>query len=90
MATTIEGDLIPRLIDEIPIIALAASQAKGTTVIRDAKELKVKESNRIDTVVNMLKALGADIKATDDGMIIRGPKPLKGAAIQALWTTGLH
>ncbi|MDI9513047.1 MAG: 3-phosphoshikimate 1-carboxyvinyltransferase [Clostridiales bacterium] len=83
MATTIEGDLIPRLIDEIPIIALAASQAKGTTVIRDAKELKVKESNRIDTVVNMLKALGADIKATDDGMIIRGPKPLKGAAIQS-------
>ncbi len=76
--TTIEGDIIPRLIDEIPIIALAATQAEGTTVIRDAQELKVKESDRIKTVVDMLKGFGADIEATDDGMIIRGPSGLRG------------
>ncbi len=75
-AVDIGGDLIPRLIDEIPIIALLATQAEGTTVIRDAAELKVKETNRIDTVVAELKKLGADIEATDDGMIIRGKTPL--------------
>ncbi|HZK34919.1 MAG TPA: 3-phosphoshikimate 1-carboxyvinyltransferase [Bacillota bacterium] len=79
--TTIGGDIIPRLIDEIPIIALAATQAHGTTIIRDAQELKVKESNRIDTVVNMLNSFGADITATHDGMVIKGPTPLSGAAI---------
>ncbi|SEM84774.1 3-phosphoshikimate 1-carboxyvinyltransferase [Mesobacillus persicus] len=70
--TVISGDLIPRLIDEIPIIALLATQAEGKTVIKDAAELKVKETNRIDTVVNELKKLGANIEATDDGMIIYG------------------
>ncbi|HHY83682.1 MAG TPA: 3-phosphoshikimate 1-carboxyvinyltransferase [Clostridiales bacterium] len=74
----IEGAMIPRLIDEIPIIALAASQAHGTTVIRDAAELKVKESNRIDMVVRTLRTLGADIEATEDGMVIHGPAPLTG------------
>ncbi len=69
---TIEGDIIPRLIDEIPIIAVLAAQARGTTVIRNAEELKVKESNRIDSTVNMMKVLGANIEATDDGMIIEG------------------
>ncbi|MBM7577429.1 3-phosphoshikimate 1-carboxyvinyltransferase [Jeotgalibacillus terrae] len=78
-ACTIEGDLIPRLIDEIPIIALLATQAAGTTVIKDAEELKVKETNRIDAVVEELKKLGADIEATDDGMIIHGPSQLTGA-----------
>ncbi|MBD8070240.1 3-phosphoshikimate 1-carboxyvinyltransferase [Bacillus sp. PS06] len=68
----ISGDLIPRLIDEIPIIALLASQASGETVIKDASELKVKETNRIDTVVNELTKLGVDIQSTDDGMIITG------------------
>ncbi|MGP7816056.1 3-phosphoshikimate 1-carboxyvinyltransferase [Niallia sp. 01092] len=80
---TIEGDIIPRLIDEIPIIALLATQASGTTVIKDAHELKVKETNRIDTVVNELKKLGADIEATDDGMIIHGGTPLKGALVNS-------
>jgi len=79
--TIIEGALIPRLIDEIPIIALAATQAAGTTIIRDAEELKVKESNRIEAVVNILNAMGADIEATTDGMIINGPTPLYGQDI---------
>lgn len=80
-ATTIEGDLIPTLIDEIPVIALMASQAEGTTIIRDAAELKVKESDRIDLVSKGLGAMGADVTATEDGFIIRGGHPLKGASI---------
>ena len=72
----IEGQLIPRLIDEIPIIALLATQAEGTTVIRDASELRVKETDRIATVVSELTKLGADIEATEDGMIIRGKTKL--------------
>lgn len=80
-ATVIEGDIIPTLIDEIPVIAIMAACATGTTIIRDAKELKVKESNRIDTVVSNLKNMGADIEACEDGMIIHGGKPLHGANI---------
>lgn len=80
----IGGSIIPRLIDEIPIIALLATQAEGTTVIKDAAELKVKETNRIDAVVEQLRALGADISATDDGMIIRGKTPLKSAEVDSL------
>jgi 3-phosphoshikimate 1-carboxyvinyltransferase len=79
----IEGDLIPRLIDEIPIIAVLATQAEGKTVIRDAEELKVKETNRIDTVVSELSKLGATITATDDGMIIEGRTPLTGAIVNS-------
>lgn len=79
----ISGELIPRLIDEIPIIALAATQAEGTTVIKDAAELKVKETNRIDTVVNELKKLGAQIDATDDGMIIHGKTDLSGYTVDS-------
>ncbi len=81
--TVISGGLIPRLIDEIPIIALAATQAEGTTVIRDAQELKVKETNRINTVVSLLSRLGADIEGTDDGMIIHGPTPLTGDTLDS-------
>ena len=81
--TTIEGDIIPRLIDEIPIIALLATQANGTTVIRDAEELKVKETDRITAVVTELKKLGADIEATEDGMIINGPTKLNGASLKS-------
>lgn len=81
--TTIEGALIPTLIDEIPLLAVLACFANGTTVIKDASELKVKESNRIDTCVTNLKAMGADIEATDDGMIIHGGKPLHGAVIDS-------
>ncbi len=80
-ATTISGAIIPRLIDEIPIIALLAMQAQGKTIIKDAEELKVKETNRIDAVVNELKKLGANIEATNDGMIIEGPTPLKSASL---------
>jgi 3-phosphoshikimate 1-carboxyvinyltransferase len=76
--TEIGGDLIPRLIDEIPIIALLATQATGKTIIKDAEELKVKETNRIDAVVKELKKLGANITATADGMIIEGPTALHG------------
>ncbi|ULG73360.1 3-phosphoshikimate 1-carboxyvinyltransferase [Macrococcus brunensis] len=67
---TLEGDLIPRLIDEVPIIALLMTQANGTSVIRDAEELKVKETNRIDTVVSELNRLGFNLSATPDGMEI--------------------
>ena len=81
--TTVSGELIPTLIDEIPVIAVLACFADGETVIRDAQELKVKESNRIDTVVEGLLAMGADAIATDDGMIIRGGKPLHGATIDS-------
>lgn len=71
-AAEISGDLIPKLIDEIPIIAVLAAQADGKTVIKDAQELKVKESNRIRSTVNMLKKLGVEVEETDDGMIIEG------------------
>lgn len=77
--TTVEGNLIPALIDEIPMIAVMAAFANGQTVIRDAAELKVKESDRIATVTAGLRAMGCDITPTDDGMIIRGGKTLHGA-----------
>ena len=79
----IAGDIIPKLIDEIPVIAILACFAEGETVIKDAAELKVKESNRIDVMVNNLSAMGADITGTDDGMIIRGGKPLHSAVIHS-------
>jgi 3-phosphoshikimate 1-carboxyvinyltransferase len=77
--TSIGGELIPRVIDEIPIVAVAASVARGTTQIRDAKELRVKETDRIHTTVKELSKLGAEIKELDDGMIIYGGRRLKGA-----------
>lgn len=80
---TIGGDIIPTLIDEIPAIAILACFASDDTVIKDAAELKVKESNRIEVVVSNLKAMGADIEATDDGMIIHGGRPLHGATIDS-------
>lgn len=79
--TEIAGEIIPRLIDELPIIALLATQAKGTTVIRDAEELKVKETDRIQVVADALNSMGANITPTDDGMIIIGKTPLHGATI---------
>ena len=81
IGTTIDSDLIPRLIDEIPIIAIMATQAEGQTIIKDAKELKVKESNRIKAMVDNLKNMGADIEELDDGMIIKGKNKLNGAYI---------
>lgn len=79
----IGGELIPTLIDEIPMLAVLACFARGRTVIRDASELKVKESNRIDVMVENLSKMGADITATPDGMIINGGKPLYGAVIDS-------
>ena len=79
--TVIEGSIIPTLIDELPVIALLACFAEGTTTIKDAQELKVKESNRIDLMANNLNAMGAHVTATDDGMIIEGGHPLHGASI---------
>ena len=81
-ATTIDKDIIPRLIDEIPVIAVLATQAEGTTIIKDAQELKVKESNRIKSMVENLKILGADIEELEDGMIIKGNSKLNGGKIK--------
>jgi len=83
VGTTISGDLVPRTIDEIPIIALLATQAEGITVIKNAEELKVKESNRIDSVATELQKLGADIEPTEDGMIIRGKTKLTGGQVNS-------
>lgn len=80
---TIEGDIIPTLIDELPIINVMAACAEGTTIIRNAEELKVKESNRIDVMVKYLGAMGCDITGTEDGMIIHGGNPLHGTTIDS-------
>ncbi len=80
---TIEGDIIPTLIDELPVINVMAACAEGTTVIKDAAELKVKESNRIDVMVKYLSAMGCDISGTQDGMIIQGGKALHGALVDS-------
>ena len=80
--TVIEGDIIPTLIDELPIIAVMAAFAQGETIIRNAEELRVKESDRIQTVTDNLSAMGADITAAPDGMSIRGGQPLTGASIR--------
>ncbi len=77
-ACTIEGEIIPRLIDELPVIAVLATQAKGTTIIKDAQDLRNKESDRIKAVVTELKKIGADIEETPDGFIINGKTNLKG------------
>lgn len=77
----VSGEIIPTLIDELPVIAVMAACAKGTTVIKDASELKVKESDRIATVTENLKNMGCDITPTEDGMIIVGGNPLHGALI---------
>lgn len=79
--TVIEGAIIPALIDELPVLAVMAAFAKGETIIRNAEELKVKESDRIAVMVENLSAMGADITGTPDGMIIRGGPALHGAEI---------
>ncbi len=76
--TTISGDIIPKVIDELPIIAVAATQAKGVTEIRNAKELRVKETDRIYAIAKGLKKMGAKIEEKPDGLIIEGPTKLKG------------
>ena len=81
--TEIGGALIPTLIDELPMIAVMACFAEGTTVIRDAKELRVKESDRISVMSENLRKMGAEIEETEDGMIIHGGKPLKGTVVDS-------
>ncbi len=81
-AASIGGDLVPRMIDEFPILALAATQAEGVTRVRDAAELRVKESDRIATIVSALRALGAHIEPYDDGFDIEGPTPLVGTTVE--------
>lgn len=82
-ACEVSGPIIPRLIDELPLIALLATQAKGRTVIRDAEELKVKETDRIEAVTEVLTALGGDITSTADGWIVNGPTPLHGGTVDS-------
>jgi len=82
-ATTIGGAEVPALIDELPVLAVAAAVAEGVTVVRDARELRVKESDRIATMVEGLSAMGVEIEATDDGFVIRGGPPLRGASVRS-------
>ena len=79
----IGGDIIPRVIDELPVLAVAASQASGQTVIRDAAELRVKESDRISATVAGISALGAEVRETEDGMIVQGGAKLSGANVES-------
>lgn len=81
--TVIEGSIIPRLIDELPVIALMATQANGVTMIRDAEELKVKETDRIQAVASQLNAMGANIIPTEDGWLIRGQTDLQAADVNS-------
>jgi 3-phosphoshikimate 1-carboxyvinyltransferase len=80
---TFGGDLIVTMIDELPVLAVAATQARGRTVVRDAHELRVKETDRIATTVSELRKLGARIEPTADGFIVDGPTPLTGAAVES-------
>ncbi len=83
----IRGDLVPRLIDEIPVLAVLATQCNGTTRIRDAKELRVKETDRIETVATNLRKMGAQVETYEDGLDVTGPTPLQGTTVDA---TGDH
>ena len=83
ISTSFGKEIVPSLIDEIPIIVLAATQADGKTIISGAKELKVKESNRIHCVASQLNKMGADIQETDDGFIINGPTKLRGTKVDS-------
>lgn len=80
---TISGELVPRLVDEVPALAVLATQCDGVSVIRDAKELRVKESDRIASMADGLRAMGARVDVFDDGMSISGPASLRGAVIEA-------
>jgi 3-phosphoshikimate 1-carboxyvinyltransferase len=81
-ATEIRGDLVPRLIDELPVVMVMATQARGRTVVRDARELRVKESDRLAAMGETLAAAGARIELFDDGCAIEGPTPLRGVSVR--------
>ena len=80
---TIGGDLIPNLIDEIPVLAVAAAFAEGRTTIRDAAELRVKETDRLAATAAFLTAMGADVEEHEDGLTIEGGRPLHGATVES-------
>ena len=82
-APEISGDLVPRMIDEFPILAIAATQARGKTIVRDAQELRVKESDRIAAMAQELRRMGAQIEEREDGFAIAGPTDLHGARVSA-------
>jgi 3-phosphoshikimate 1-carboxyvinyltransferase len=82
-SVNVNGDLVPILIDEVPILAVAAAFASGRTEIRDARELRVKETDRIDAMVRNLRALGAEVEEFEDGLAVTGGRPLKGTAVQS-------
>jgi 3-phosphoshikimate 1-carboxyvinyltransferase len=82
-STTISGNTVVRMIDEFPILAVAATQARGTTTVRDAVELRVKETDRVVTVTTELRKLGARISATDDGFVVEGPTPLHAGDVDS-------
>jgi 3-phosphoshikimate 1-carboxyvinyltransferase len=79
----IGGSTVVRMIDEFPILAVAATQASGTTVVRDAAELRVKETDRIAIIAKGLRAMGARIEPLSDGFIVEGPTPLHGASVDS-------
>jgi 3-phosphoshikimate 1-carboxyvinyltransferase len=81
--TTVGGDTVVRMIDEFPVLAVAATQAQGETVVRDARELRVKETDRIATVVEELSRMGADITPLADGFVVHGPTPLRGMIVDS-------
>ncbi len=80
---TVGGSSVPRMIDEFPILAVAATQARGATLVKDAAELRLKESDRIDTLCGELRKMGADIEPAEDGFVVRGPARLQGTAVDA-------
>jgi len=82
-AVEVGGELVPRMIDEVPLLAVAATQAAGTTIIRDAEELRVKESDRLAAMARTLSAMGATVRERPDGLEIDGPTPLHGATIES-------
>ena len=82
--TAVSGALVPRAIDELPLVAVLACFAEGETVVKDAAELAVKESNRVDAVVAALGRLGAHVIPRDDGFIVHGPVPLRGGRVDGL------
>jgi 3-phosphoshikimate 1-carboxyvinyltransferase len=82
-AVEVKGEIVPRMIDEFPIFAVAATQAQGTTIVRNAEDLKVKESDRILMMAVTLKKMGANIQPTTDGWMIKGPTPLRGCRLSS-------
>jgi 3-phosphoshikimate 1-carboxyvinyltransferase len=83
MATEVKGHLVVRMIDEFPVLAVAATQAEGETAISDAGELRVKESDRIAAIVSELRKLGASIEERADGFVVQGPTPLRGTLVDS-------